>query len=81
MVDGANDATTTLGDFHYTGTKAASAVNYIYDSKGNMSSDANKNISGIVYNYLNLPERITPTGKVLLVIFTTHLVISYRSPL
>jgi len=30
---------------------------------GNMSSDANKNISGIVYNYLNLPERITVTGK------------------
>ncbi|SEA68532.1 hypothetical protein SAMN05192529_1496, partial [Arachidicoccus rhizosphaerae] len=29
----------------------------------NTSSDANKNISGIVYNYLNLPERITVTGK------------------
>ncbi|SEA68050.1 hypothetical protein SAMN05192529_1463 [Arachidicoccus rhizosphaerae] len=28
-----------------------------------MASDANKNISGIVYNYLNLPERITVTGN------------------
>ena len=63
VVDASNDATTTLGDFHYTGTKAASAVDYTYDNNGNMTSDAKKNISGIAYNYLNLPERITVTGK------------------
>ena len=63
MLDASNDAATILGDFHYTGTKTASAVDYTYDSNGNMASDANKNISGIVYNYLNLPERIMVTGN------------------
>ncbi|SEA67369.1 hypothetical protein SAMN05192529_1445 [Arachidicoccus rhizosphaerae] len=63
VVDTSNDAATTLGGFHYTGTKAASAVDYTYDSNGNVTSYANKNISVIAYNYLNLPERITVTGK------------------
>ena len=63
VVDTSNDAATTLGGFHYTGTKAASAVDYTYDSNGNVTSYANKNISGIAYNYLNLLERITVTGK------------------
>ncbi|GAB3351388.1 hypothetical protein GCM10027566_09620 [Arachidicoccus ginsenosidivorans] len=63
VVDASNDASTTLGDFHYTGTKAASATDYTYDANGNLISDANKKISGIVYNILNLPQRITLTGK------------------
>ena len=31
---------------------------YGYDTYGNMTSDDNKNITGIVYNHLNLPTRI-----------------------
>ncbi len=36
---------------------------YTYDSDGNMTSDPNKNITGITYNYLNLPITITFTGS------------------
>jgi len=36
---------------------------FVGSDNGNIISDANKNISGIVYNYLNLPERITVTDK------------------
>jgi RHS repeat-associated protein len=32
---------------------------YTYDANGNMNSDANKNISAIHYNLLNLPDTIT----------------------
>ncbi|WP_132066222.1 DUF6443 domain-containing protein, partial [Aquimarina spinulae] len=35
---------------------------YAYDSNGNMTVDNNKNISGIVYNHLNLPTRINVNG-------------------
>ncbi len=31
---------------------------YLYDSNGNMTKDENKNITSIVYNYLNLPIKI-----------------------
>ncbi|TYP76140.1 DUF6443 domain-containing protein [Aquimarina intermedia] len=32
---------------------------YAYDANGNMTSDANKGITGITYNHLNLPETVT----------------------
>ena len=32
---------------------------YLYDLNGNMISDTNKGISSIIYNYLNLPIKIT----------------------
>ncbi len=35
---------------------------YAYDANGNMTVDNNKNISGIVYNHLNLPTRINVNG-------------------
>ena len=34
-----------------------------YDANGNLKTDANKSISNITYNYLNLPEQISVTGK------------------
>jgi len=32
---------------------------YHYDVNGNMTADANKNITAIAYNHLNLPEKVT----------------------
>lgn len=42
------------------------AEQYQYDVNGNMISDANKNITAISYNHLNLPEKITfaTTGNI-----------------
>ena len=36
---------------------------YIYDLNGNIKSDYNKSIASITYNYLNLPNVITISGK------------------
>jgi RHS repeat-associated protein len=36
---------------------------YTYDDAGNLTKDANKNISNIAYNYLNLPAQITVLGS------------------
>ena len=35
---------------------------YSYDANGNLLVDHNKNISGIVYNYFNLPTRVNVNG-------------------
>lgn len=41
-----------------------SGDDYLYDANGNMTSDKNKNITAITYNYLNLPEKVTKgTGE------------------
>ncbi|MBC9795835.1 DUF6443 domain-containing protein [Sinomicrobium weinanense] len=32
---------------------------YTYDANGNLTSDANKGITGIAYNHLNLPTKVT----------------------
>ncbi|WP_412476757.1 DUF6443 domain-containing protein [Flavobacterium sp. TBRC 19031] len=47
-----------------TGTSAgfndvAGAVDYTYDNNGNMTADANKGITNITYNHLNLPTTVT----------------------
>jgi len=39
------------------------ATEYFYDVNGSMYKDDNKAISNIVYNYLNLPQTVTITGK------------------
>jgi len=36
---------------------------YTYDQNGNMVTDANKGITGIVYNHLNLPTQVTIAGQ------------------
>ncbi|MCV9387439.1 RHS repeat-associated core domain-containing protein [Reichenbachiella ulvae] len=44
---------------------SGTGTDYSYDANGNMISDANKGISSITYNYLNLPQTVvTPDGSV-----------------
>src|SRR5258708_29040205 len=69
VIDGRNDPLTTMGDFRtsslspYNTGKTTSAVDYVYDSNGNMTRDLNKDIGsqttdGIIYNHLNLPWQV-----------------------
>lgn len=51
-----------LGDYHYASGAGSGAV-YTYDNNGNLTSDNNKKISSITYNYLNLPQTVSVTGK------------------
>ena len=61
VTDALSDANTKLGDFK-DGTNGATD-DYSYDGNGNNKQDLNKAISSIAYNYLNLPNVITVTGK------------------
>ena len=64
VIDGVNDPNSTLGDFKYAAaSKTNTTVDYTYDKNGNLVSDANKNIQSIKYNYLNLQQQVTVTGK------------------
>ncbi len=62
VYDTANDNTSRLGDFKFVATTKTS-TDYTYDINGNMVVDNNKNISGIAYNCLNLPQSIAVTNK------------------
>ncbi len=61
VTDAQNDPSSTLGDFKEI--TSGQATDYTYDPNGNVISDENKGISGIVYNELNLPEQISIRGK------------------
>lgn len=61
-----------MGDFRYStsytntfvgGIKPATAVDYSYDANGNLTSDKNKDIASITYNYLNLPSVVSFGAK------------------
>ncbi|QEC70286.1 hypothetical protein FRZ67_19020 [Panacibacter ginsenosidivorans] len=61
VTDKLNDTTAHLGDF--TEVNNNTTQDYWYDGNGNLTKDNNKSISTITYNYLNLPNVITVTGK------------------
>ncbi len=62
VVDAVVDKDSKLGDFKYDpATKGT--TDYSYDANGNLISDANKKITSITYNYLNLPSVIAVIGK------------------
>ncbi len=61
VTDAQNNPSSTLGDFkEITGGQNQ---DYWYDGNGNLTKDENKGISSITYNYLNLPQTVTVTGK------------------
>ena len=49
-----------LGDFKDGNTGVSD--DYVYDDSGNMIKDRNKGLETIVYNHLNLPEKVTFTN-------------------
>ena len=57
-VDDAATASAYGGGFEFKdGVKQAGE--YVYDANGNLTKDLNKGITGIQYNYLNLPSKVT----------------------
>jgi RHS repeat-associated protein len=60
LVSDGSGFTPKLGDFKDGGNWGS---DYSYDANGNQKNDANKSISNIVYNYLNLPEQVSISGK------------------
>ena len=71
VLDRKNDTATKLGDFRsskaymtaLSNNKTTAATDYTYDANGNLTVDKNKDITSILYNYLNLPDSIRITGK------------------
>ena len=57
-VDDAVAASTYNGGFEFK-NGANAAAEYSYDANGNLTKDLNKGISGITYNFLNLPNAVT----------------------
>ncbi len=58
-VDDAVGTTAMAGDFEDKGSVySAASPEYTYDVNGSMTSDKNKGITSIKYNYLNLPEEV-----------------------
>ena len=60
-VDDAVAASTYNGGFEFK-NGANAADEYSYDANGNLTKDLNKGISGITYNFLNLPNAVTFSG-------------------
>ena len=56
VIDGSQDPATE-GLFHFV-DGVEEDVEYLYDNNGNMTQDINRDITGIDYNVLNLPETI-----------------------
>lgn len=65
VMDASNNASSTLGDFHYPSSKPTTGnTDYTYDANGNITSDYNRSISTITYwKDLNIPNTLTITGK------------------
>jgi RHS repeat-associated protein len=56
---------TSIFDRGFKSISNTTAIQYTYDANGNLITDANKGITGITYNHLNLPLVITFTNNAL----------------
>ncbi len=52
----------TSGNIEGFKNGSTAATEYTYDTNGNMKTDANKGITAISYNYLNLPTQVSLAG-------------------
>ncbi|MDZ7743613.1 MAG: hypothetical protein U5Q03_18205 [Bacteroidota bacterium] len=69
--DNVPDFTFNSNDFRDNG--AEGSEEYSYDANANVKSDANKGITNITYNFLNLPELINfADGTVISYLYTTN---------
>lgn len=62
VTDSSNTVSAKLGDFN-DGANAAMVNDYAYDANGNLTSDLNKGITSISYNFLARPEKISIKTK------------------
>lgn len=62
VYDSVNDNSSRLGDFKFDAS-GKTATDYTYDVNGRVTADKNKNISQVIYNYLDLPDSIRISGK------------------
>ncbi len=67
VADAAND---TYGFTDDAVAVADAADDYSYDANGNLTTDTNKNITGITYNHLNLPTQLTIGGQNILYFYS-----------
>src|SRR5437764_9977433 len=71
IIERNNETATKIGDFRsskaymtaLSNNKTTSATDYTYDANGNLTVDNNKDISNVMYNYLNLPDSMRIAGK------------------
>ncbi|RPD43130.1 DUF6443 domain-containing protein [Chitinophaga barathri] len=71
VLDRTNDTATALSDFRSSknyitalgGTKTTAATDFGYDANGNLTSDKNKDLQVIQYNFLNLPTVVNSPGR------------------
>lgn len=69
-VDDAVTAAAYSGGFEFKDA-VKQANEYVYDANGNLTEDLNKNITGIQYNVLNLPDKVTfSDGSTITYIYT-----------
>jgi RHS repeat-associated protein len=61
VTDKFNDSSSVLGDFKEFSNNTSQ--DYAYDGNGNITTDNNKRIGSIQYNYLNLPTSFNVIGK------------------
>jgi len=63
VTDISNDFGSKLGDFKYDPSTKTN-TDFTYDDNGNLTTDVNKNLTSIDYNFLNLPSLITKPSPV-----------------
>lgn len=67
MLDRGDDAVAGLNGFS---EYVKMGNEYVFDANGNLTTDANKGYTSILYNYMNLPRRVGTTGQYISYIYS-----------